>query len=89
MIRVIVLVFGTFLFLMHHYSIRADDSVWIYMYAHENDTPQRVLEITSDTDKMGQCEFFRDLLDQSLADVHDSVFFTCVVPADLEMGELT
>lgn len=67
-------------------SVHANSSVWIYMYAHEDSTPVRVLEVTSDTDKSGQCEFFRDLLDKSLGDAHESAFFTCVVPADLGKG---
>ncbi len=61
-------------------------NVWIYMYAHEDSTPVRVLEVTSDTDAFGQCEFFRDLLDNSLGQAHESAFFTCVIPEDLEKG---
>lgn len=88
MYRLFLLLLALTFFLLGLHHAKADDSVWIYMYAHEYDEPQRVLEITSDVDKMGQCEFFRDLLDQSLGDVHESVFFTCVVPADLEPGAL-
>ncbi len=60
--------------------------VWIYMYAHEDSTPVRVLEVTSDNDTFGQCEFFRDLLDNSLLQAHPSAFFTCVTNADLTKG---
>lgn len=82
--RAILLVSAIFIYGLAD-SSEADD-VWIYMYAHEASTPVRVLEVTSETDAFGQCEFFRDLLDKSLGDAHESVFFTCVVPADLEKG---
>lgn len=82
--RVILLISAIFIYGFANSSEASD--VWIYMYAHEGSTPVRVLEVASDTDAFGQCEFFRDLLDKSLGDAHETAFFTCVVPQDLEKG---
>lgn len=84
MTRVLLLASAILIYGLANSSEASD--VWIYMYAHEDSTPVRVLEVTSETDTFGQCEFFRDLLDKSLGDAHESAFFTCVVPADLEKG---
>ncbi len=63
----------------------ADDSVWIYLYAHEADQPRRILEVVGDTDKFELCEFYRDMLDRAMED-HPTAFHTCVVPSDLANG---
>ncbi len=67
--------------------VKANESTyWIYLYSHEFDEPRRVLEVTSDVDALGQCEFFRDLLDVGLRKTHPSAFFTCVTETDLVKG---
>ena len=63
-----------------------EPTYWIYLYSHEYDKPQRVLEVTSDVDVLGQCVFFRDLLDVGLSKEHPSAFFTCVTESDLVKG---
>ena len=63
------------------------ESWWIYMYTDPTADPVRVLEITSDVDGLGQCEFYRDLLDDSLMEAIEGAFFTCVTEIDLALWE--
>lgn len=86
MVRVMLLAGAALIYAMAD-PAEASEPWYIYMYASEHDTPVRVLEIASDVDGLGQCEFFRDLLDKGLQDAHRTVFFTCVTDIDLAVWE--